>query len=417
MRGVDARRSTPGWSSCTTSVFARRGRRRRSVPAGRRRLRAAASGAAQRHRRGGRARGNRASDDELLRRAVVSDLGRGLPARPRRAAAIQKSSVSDDQLDTATTTAQRSAARRRLERRRRAARSSTVRTGASRRQRVADGAARPRRSPATRRRRGRVPAGAQPQGGPRRSARHARVGWIDAAGRGFHRRRPRRGRRGRATCCWTCSVALHRVTQRAGEVLRLDDQDAIADGGALRHRRTMMAQVATVARDLDWVLEARWAFHDRRSVEAAGRRRARWPVGHHVATTARWSSVVDGVDRQRPRAGAAARCRRRRAASRRSRARRSTGWRAEVEPFTGRGRPAPPTSSSRSCWRVERAIPVLESLDQAGLFMRHAARVGAGAVSPAAQRVPPLHGRSALVGGRRRGVRCSPIASPAPTCW
>ena len=82
------------------------------------------------------------------------------------------------------------------------------------------------------------------------------------------------------------------------------------------------------------------------------------------------------------------------------------------------GAPRPPTfpdAVARGCRRrpgraparrAEPAIPVLESLDQRGLLVKVAARVGARPQPAAAQRLPPLHRRPAPLGGggQRRGA-------------
>ena len=81
------------------------------------------------------------------------------------------------------------------------------------------------------------------------------------------------------------------------------------------------------------------------------------------------------------------------------------------------GRRRRATCSSTCCSRGDPAIDVIETLDQRGLWVRIAARVGAGALQAAAQRLPPLHRRPAPVrgGGQRR--RRSSTGSTGPTCW
>ncbi|MCU1361167.1 MAG: glnD [Ilumatobacteraceae bacterium] len=104
----------------------------------------------------------------------------------------------------------------------------------------------------------------------------ATVGWLEAADLRFHPD-DRAAVDAAENVLLDVRVGLHRVTQRAEEILRLDDQDAVAEVAGFTTATAMMTQLASVARNLDWVLSARWAFHDRRSVGS-------WPAARPVAS-------------------------------------------------------------------------------------------------------------------------------------
>jgi [protein-PII] uridylyltransferase len=72
-------------------------------------------------------------------------------------------------------------------------------------------------------------------------------------------------------------VALHRTTQRTEDVIRLEDQDAVAESAGFGSATAMMTRLATVARELAWVLDSRWAAHDRSTVSS-------WPAPERVAS-------------------------------------------------------------------------------------------------------------------------------------
>jgi [protein-PII] uridylyltransferase len=72
-------------------------------------------------------------------------------------------------------------------------------------------------------------------------------------------------------------VALHRTTARAEDVIRLEDQDAVASGAGFASATEMMTGLATVARELAWVLESRWSAFDRSRVSS-------WPAAERVAS-------------------------------------------------------------------------------------------------------------------------------------
>ncbi|MGD9999917.1 MAG: [protein-PII] uridylyltransferase, partial [Ilumatobacteraceae bacterium] len=102
------------------------------------------------------------------------------------------------------------------------------------------------------------------------------VGWLEAADLRFH---PidRASVDEAEDVLLDVRVALHRVTNRAEEILRLDDQDAVADVAGFESAAAMMTQLAMAARQLDWVLESRWAFHRRRATTS-------WPPARPLAS-------------------------------------------------------------------------------------------------------------------------------------
>ena len=53
-------------------------------------------------------------------------------------------------------------------------------------------------------------------------------------------------------------VALHRSTGRAGDVLRLEDQDAVAAGSGRGSADDLMADIAAAARTMAWIAEGAW---------------------------------------------------------------------------------------------------------------------------------------------------------------
>jgi [protein-PII] uridylyltransferase len=53
-------------------------------------------------------------------------------------------------------------------------------------------------------------------------------------------------------------VALHQATGRPGEILRLEDQDAVADVGKWDHADHLMADVAAAGRTVAWLCDENW---------------------------------------------------------------------------------------------------------------------------------------------------------------
>ncbi|MEO7370746.1 MAG: HD domain-containing protein, partial [Ilumatobacteraceae bacterium] len=83
------------------------------------------------------------------------------------------------------------------------------------------------------------------------------LGWIDATGRGIATETP-------AALAAACDmlvrarVALHRSSSIGGEVLRLEDQDAIATAGHFGTADDLMAAVSSAARTLSWQFDRAW---------------------------------------------------------------------------------------------------------------------------------------------------------------
>ena len=81
--------------------------------------------------------------------------------------------------------------------------------------------------------------------------------WIDAAGRGIATEAPAALAAAYDTLL-QARVALHRVAPIAGEVLRLEDQDAIALAGQFGTADDLMAAVSSAARTLSWQHDRAW---------------------------------------------------------------------------------------------------------------------------------------------------------------
>ena len=194
----------------------------------------------------------------------------------------------------------------------------------------------------------------------------ATVGWLEAADLRFHAD-DRAAVDEAERVLLDVRVALHRVTQRAEEILRLDDQDAVAEVARFSSAGAMMTQVATVARDLDWVLEARWGYHDRRSKQ-------NWPAARPLAS----GIVLDhGEVHLSPTVSLAsepALLLRLAVASARTQTpiSRPTLDRlaAEVESFDGPWPAGAVDEFVAFLLEGDRAIPVWEALDHAGLIVR-----------------------------------------------
>jgi [protein-PII] uridylyltransferase len=76
-------------------------------------------------------------------------------------------------------------------------------------------------------------------------------------------------------------VELHRTTGRAGEVLRLEDQDAVAAAAGYDDADALMADMAATARSVAWVADDVWARLHRRGLDG---RRASGVAPRPVAT-------------------------------------------------------------------------------------------------------------------------------------
>ena len=159
-------------------------------------------------------------------------------------------------------------------------------------------------------------------------------------------------------------VATHLTTGRAGEVMRLEDQDAIAARGGWSDADALMADVAAAGRDVSWLCDETW----NRAIErdpTDDRAIAPGVVLHNGEI-----ELTDGVDPRRDptlalqAAVAAARndCRIGRATLDR--------LHEEVEPWTGDWPVGARTELVALLLEGHRAIRVLESLDQWELLSR-----------------------------------------------
>ena len=189
--------------------------------------------------------------------------------------------------------------------------------------------------------------------------------WIDAAGKGIATETPAALAAAYDTLL-RARVALHRVAPIAGEVLRLEDQDAIGSAGGFGTSDDLMAAVSSAARTLSWQFDRAWHAIARSAMEPVKPR----PLASGV--TLRNGEVELGVDVSPERdptlmlqlALGAAR-------SESPIATRALETLSERTPDW----PQPwPTGAAQKLVALllegPRAIPVLESLDQAELFSR-----------------------------------------------
>jgi [protein-PII] uridylyltransferase len=189
--------------------------------------------------------------------------------------------------------------------------------------------------------------------------------WIDAAGRGISIETPA-ALAAAYDMLLHARVSLHRVAPIAGEVLRLEDQDGIAAAGNFGNADDLMAAVSSAARTLSWQFDRAWQAVARASKEPVKPR----PLASGV--TLRNGEVELGVDvspegdptLMLQLALGAARCESPIAAR-------------ALETLSDRipQWPQPwPTGAAEELVALllegPRAIPVLESLDQAELFCR-----------------------------------------------
>ncbi|MEY2454546.1 MAG: [protein-PII] uridylyltransferase, partial [Acidimicrobiaceae bacterium] len=189
--------------------------------------------------------------------------------------------------------------------------------------------------------------------------------WLDAAGRGIASQTPAALAAAYDTLL-SARVALHRVAPIAGEVMRLEDQDAIAPAGKFGTADDLMAAVSSAARTVSWQFDRAWHAVARSTKEPAKPR----PLASGV--TLRNGEVELGVDVSPERdptlmlqlALGAARCESPIA----TRALETLNDRIPIWPEPW------PTGATEELVALllegRRAIPVLESLDQAELFSR-----------------------------------------------
>jgi [protein-PII] uridylyltransferase len=113
--------------------------------------------------------------------------------------------------------------------------------------------------------------------------------WIDASGWGIITETPAALAAAYDTLI-RARVALHRVAKVDGEVLRLEDQDAIAAAGAFGDADDLMAAVSSAARTLSWQFDRAW-----QAVARAGQRPLK-PRPLASGVTLRNGEVELGVD-------------------------------------------------------------------------------------------------------------------------
>jgi len=189
--------------------------------------------------------------------------------------------------------------------------------------------------------------------------------WLDAAGRGIALESPALVAAAYDTLIHA-RVALHRVAPVAGEVLRLEEQDAVADVGNFGSADDLMAAVSSAARTLSWQHDRAWHAVARAQMQPVKAR----PLASGV--TLRNGEVELGVDvspEEDPtlmlQVGVGA------ARTESPIATRALETLSERTPDW----PQPwPTGAAEELVALllegPRAIPVLESLDQAELFTR-----------------------------------------------
>ena len=205
-------------------------------------------------------------------------------------------------------------------------------------------------------------------------------------------------------------VALHLATERPGEVLRLEDQDAAAAQGGWTDADDLMASVAMAGRTVAWLVRRELGSDD----PAHGRAR-------RTGRSRRGSCLFDGEielsDGANPAenqtlvltaAVAAARIDVR--IGRQSLDR----LQHDVEGWPGNWPVGAPTELVALLLEGHRAHPGARSARSARALRAPAARVGARPIEAAAQRLPPLHGRSSPVGGRgqRRRAGADRVGRP-----
>lgn len=159
-------------------------------------------------------------------------------------------------------------------------------------------------------------------------------------------------------------VALHQTTGRPGEVMRLEDQDAIAKCGGWDDADSMMADVSVAGRTVSWVCDENWNRAIERDPEAD---RA---IASGVVLRNGEIHLTEGAD---PVADPTLALRAAVAAARNDcRIARSTleRLRDEVEPWPGTWPVGARTELVALLLEGHRAIRVLESLDQRELISR-----------------------------------------------
>jgi [protein-PII] uridylyltransferase len=169
-------------------------------------------------------------------------------------------------------------------------------------------------------------------------------------------------------------VALHLTTDRASEVLRLEDQDAVAELGGWSDADDMMADVAAAGRTIAWLVDENWGRYPRGAGAPPGGVDGAADTVQHVAPGIVLRNgeidLADGID---PAGDPTLTLRAAVAAAR-------TGTRiarrtldqlsSEVEPWPGSWPVGATDELVALLLEGHAAIPVLEALDQRELFAR-----------------------------------------------
>ncbi len=161
-------------------------------------------------------------------------------------------------------------------------------------------------------------------------------------------------------------VALHRVTGRPGDVLRLEDQDAVASAVGAASADALMADLAAAARTIGWIAEGAWRHVSRHQLGHEER------VGDGLVVVDREVELAPRAD---PAADPAIVLRAARVAAQRDvPLSRSTLDRLAAEldadAWQERWPPGALTELVLLLNQGHRAIDVLESLDQRGILVR-----------------------------------------------
>ncbi|MDQ3737819.1 MAG: [protein-PII] uridylyltransferase [Actinomycetota bacterium] len=165
-------------------------------------------------------------------------------------------------------------------------------------------------------------------------------------------------------------VALHRVSGRYGDVLRLESQDAVAAGAGAADADELMADVAAAGRTVAWVYEQSWSGHRRAQVRRHPFERVAPGVELRDGSIELAGAADPGADPTLVFQLATAAARRQVPIGRATLVRLT----AELPSFADRYPHGWPVGAVDELvgllLEAHRAIPVLESLDQAGLLAR-----------------------------------------------
>ncbi len=152
-------------------------------------------------------------------------------------------------------------------------------------------------------------------------------------------------------------VELHRVTGRPGDVLALQDQDAVAARLRFADADLLMAAVSAAARTISWISDEAWYRVRVAGASSAGGRDGSRPsplVSAHGSARSAWTTtptrrVTRPCSSAWPRPQPASGCT--------STGAPSSGWRPRCRRGPIRGRPGPATSWSPCCWKATTPSP------------------------------------------------------------